>query len=406
MTGGFLPFAEAEDLPAHGAALKARFDWKVPTETSEPGPRRPPHPGRAARQAPVRRAPARRPGAAEHQREPLPAARAAGRARSPSAVGRGRADLNRYPDRDAVALRAELAGTYRRATGSTAAQRVGGQRLQRGHPAAAADLRRARPHRARLRALVLDAPADRARHRHRLDLRRRATRTSRSTRERAGRGDRRAPARRRLHHARPTTRPAPRSPPDRDRRAMLRRRRAVAWWSSTRRTPSSAAAGTLLRAELLPGHPRLVVTRTMSKAFGARRAAARLPGRRPGRGRRRQLVRLPYHLSARHPGGRAGRAGAHRRRCSATSRQLKARARPAGRRAARARASRWPTPTPTSCCSAGSTTAHAVWQALLDRGVLVRDVGVPGWLRVTAGTPAENDAFLDAVRELKKEQYA
>ena len=48
--------------------------------------------------------------------------------------------------------------------------------------------------------------------------------------------------------------------------------------------------------------------------------------------------------------------------------------------------------------------SHAVWQQILDRGVLVRDNGVPGWLRVSAGTPDENDAFLDAVRELKKEQ--
>ena len=38
------------------------------------------------------------------------------------------------------------------------------------------------------------------------------------------------------------------------------------------------------------------------------------------------------------------------------------------------------------------------WQRLLDQGVLVRDVGLPGWLRVTAGTPAETDAFLEAVR--------
>ena len=32
--------------------------------------------------------------------------------------------------------------------------------------------------------------------------------------------------------------------------------------------------------------------------------------------------------------------------------------------------------------------------ALLERGVLVRDVGIPGHLRVTAGTPAETTAFL------------
>src|SRR5262245_30104729 len=41
--------------------------------------------------------------------------------------------------------------------------------------------------------------------------------------------------------------------------------------------------------------------------------------------------------------------------------------------------------------------AKATWHALLDRGVLVRDVGLPGWLRVTAGTPEESSAFLDAL---------
>jgi histidinol-phosphate aminotransferase len=40
----------------------------------------------------------------------------------------------------------------------------------------------------------------------------------------------------------------------------------------------------------------------------------------------------------------------------------------------------------------------ATWQGLLDRGVLVRDVGIPGWLRVSAGTQEETDAFLHAMR--------
>ena len=44
--------------------------------------------------------------------------------------------------------------------------------------------------------------------------------------------------------------------------------------------------------------------------------------------------------------------------------------------------------------------AHATWQALLDRGVLVRDVGIPHYLRVTAGTPEETTAFLDALADL------
>ena len=40
---------------------------------------------------------------------------------------------------------------------------------------------------------------------------------------------------------------------------------------------------------------------------------------------------------------------------------------------------------------------HAIWQALLDRGVLIRETGPAGWLRVTAGTPAEMAAFRDAL---------
>jgi histidinol-phosphate aminotransferase len=45
--------------------------------------------------------------------------------------------------------------------------------------------------------------------------------------------------------------------------------------------------------------------------------------------------------------------------------------------------------------------AHAAWSALLEHGVLVRDVGLPGWLRVTAGTEAEVDAFLAALASVR-----
>jgi histidinol-phosphate aminotransferase len=43
---------------------------------------------------------------------------------------------------------------------------------------------------------------------------------------------------------------------------------------------------------------------------------------------------------------------------------------------------------------------HAVWQALLDRGVLIREVGPPGWLRVSAGTPEEMAAFKRALEQV------
>ena len=47
---------------------------------------------------------------------------------------------------------------------------------------------------------------------------------------------------------------------------------------------------------------------------------------------------------------------------------------------------------------------HAVWQALLDRGVLIREVGPSGWLRVSVGTPAEMGAFREALTQVMEEQ--
>jgi histidinol-phosphate aminotransferase len=48
----------------------------------------------------------------------------------------------------------------------------------------------------------------------------------------------------------------------------------------------------------------------------------------------------------------------------------------------------------------GLADATATWHALLDQGVLVRDVGTPHYLRVTAGTPEETSAFLTTIRRL------
>jgi histidinol-phosphate aminotransferase len=44
--------------------------------------------------------------------------------------------------------------------------------------------------------------------------------------------------------------------------------------------------------------------------------------------------------------------------------------------------------------------SHEIWQSFLDRGILIRDVGLEGYLRVTVGTPAENDQFLAAMHEI------
>ena len=47
--------------------------------------------------------------------------------------------------------------------------------------------------------------------------------------------------------------------------------------------------------------------------------------------------------------------------------------------------------------------SKVAWEALLDHGVLIRDVGLPGLLRVTAGTAAETTAFLEALGKISEE---
>jgi histidinol-phosphate aminotransferase len=42
----------------------------------------------------------------------------------------------------------------------------------------------------------------------------------------------------------------------------------------------------------------------------------------------------------------------------------------------------------------------AVWQGLLDHGVLIRNTGPAGWLRVTVGTAEETAAFRGALTEV------
>ena len=47
---------------------------------------------------------------------------------------------------------------------------------------------------------------------------------------------------------------------------------------------------------------------------------------------------------------------------------------------------------------------HAVWQGLVDRGVLIRETGPDGWLRVSIGTADEMAAFRSALTETMKTQ--
>ncbi len=157
-------------------------------------------------------------------------------------------------------------------------------------------------------------------------------------------------------------------------------------------------AGTPTALASLDGNPRLVVTRTMSKAFacagvrlGYLAASAEIVDAV-------QLVRLPYHLSALTQTA-AKVALAHVDALLETVEAIKQ-----GRDYLVTELRRLGLPVAESDANfvlfGGLTDAPATWRAMLDRDVLVRDVGMAGWLRVTTGTPAENDAFLAAVREV------
>jgi histidinol-phosphate aminotransferase len=50
--------------------------------------------------------------------------------------------------------------------------------------------------------------------------------------------------------------------------------------------------------------------------------------------------------------------------------------------------------------------APATWQRYLDAGILIRDVGIPGYLRATTGLAEENDALLAASAALATSQLA
>ncbi|MCZ2828271.1 histidinol-phosphate transaminase [Modestobacter sp. VKM Ac-2986] len=159
-----------------------------------------------------------------------------------------------------------------------------------------------------------------------------------------------------------------------------------------------ARTGTVSALSLLSGRPRLVVSRTMSKAFGMAGLRLGYLAADPAVVEAVQLVRLPYHLSSLTQAA-ARAALAHTDELLATVEAVKAqRDRIVAELPALGLGS---VPSDANFVLFGHfADSHAAWQALLDRGVLVRDVGLPGWLRVTAGTPEETDAFLTALGDV------
>ncbi|AHK32329.1 histidinol-phosphate aminotransferase [Rhodococcus opacus PD630] len=143
---------------------------------------------------------------------------------------------------------------------------------------------------------------------------------------------------------------------------------------------------------------KLVVSRTMSKAFAFAGGRLGYLAAAPAFIEALLLVRLPYHLSVvTQAAARAALRHANETLASvhalATERVRVSKAlEDTGFRVI---------PSDANFILFGEFTDSArAWQAYLDRGVLIRDVGIPGYLRATVGLASENDAFIVASDEI------
>lgn len=156
--------------------------------------------------------------------------------------------------------------------------------------------------------------------------------------------------------------------------------------------------GTPTALELLDEFPRLLVTRTMSKAFALAGGRLGYVAADPAVIDALRIVRLPYHLSAvtqvialaalDHSEELLGRVDELR----ATRDEAGAWLRDHGYEVAASDAN--------FLLFGRFEDRHAIWQGLLDRGVLIRETGPDGWLRVSVGTPADMSAFYSALEEV------
>jgi histidinol-phosphate aminotransferase len=165
-----------------------------------------------------------------------------------------------------------------------------------------------------------------------------------------------------------------------------------AYWEFAPRDERSALT-------LLPGRERLVVSRTMSKAFAFAGARVGYLAADPAVIDALRLVRLPYHLSAVTQAA-ASAALRHAPTMLATVDDIVEQRDRISATLPALGFSPYESWTNFVLFS-GVDDPAATWQALYDRGVLIRDIGLPRSLRVTAGTEEETSAFLDALASLE-----
>ena len=155
---------------------------------------------------------------------------------------------------------------------------------------------------------------------------------------------------------------------------------------------------------LIANYPQIVVIRTMSKAFSFAGARVGYLLAHPSVIDAMMLVRLPYHLSTLTQGAALVALDfkdellsgvtvlrAERDRVASSLREMGLTV--------------LPSQANFLLFTGFRTSSPLLWQEMLDRGILIRDVGLSGYLRTTIGTGAENDKFLHALREcLAKEK--
>lgn len=149
---------------------------------------------------------------------------------------------------------------------------------------------------------------------------------------------------------------------------------------------------------LLDGRERLIVSRTMSKAFAFAGARLGYLAADPAVSDALRLVRLPYHLSALTQAA-AIAALAHSAEMLAMVDDIKMQRDRMLDELPKLGYPVWPSWS-NFVLFGGVEDPHAVFEALLEQDIIIRDIGIANHLRVTAGTRAETSAFLSALESL------
>ena len=150
---------------------------------------------------------------------------------------------------------------------------------------------------------------------------------------------------------------------------------------------------------LIANNPHVIVIRTMSKAFAF--AGARLGYLVSDVSVKdaMMIVRLPYHLSALTQAAAEVAIDDRSELLAGVSYLIESRA-----LVVQALHDMGLTTIPSSAnfvlFTGFKQDAPQLWAALLEKGVLIRDVGLSGYLRVTIGNEAENNLFISALKEL------